>query len=156
MAERDVAASRALQVGWWPGPETKLDKAVRAALLRRSRDAPGLKKGIKRPRTRSLRVLAIEPVAGLRATRAANAQSGEWLVHDLDDGNEVAWGYRPDGVRDILPDNRWPESMDAGDAATIVVVTWPDDLAASGYETPSYDLALTWTGGGCTISLPPT
>lgn len=159
MAERanDVAGlpggSRGLQVGWWPGPDAKLDKSVRTALLRRMRTAPGLKKGITRPRTRALRLLAVDRIERVHLTRSATAPSGEWLMHDLDDGGEVAWGYRPDGVRGILEHNRWPTLMEPGDATTIFVVTWPSDLAASGYETPTYDLSLAWATGACTVAL---
>lgn len=145
--------SHALQVGWWPGPDPKLDKAVRAALLRRARTAPGLKKGITRPRSRAVRLLAGDLIERVRCRHTAAAPGGEWLLHDLDAGQEVAWGYRPDGVRGFLEDNRWPELLEPGDAKTIVIVTWPGDLASSGYETPTFDLSLAWASGACTTEL---
>lgn len=149
-----TTSPHALQVTWWPGPDDRVDKAVRAALLRRSRQAPGLRHRIGHPRTRAVRLLAGDGVLRVRATRTATAPGGEWLLHDLDDGDEVAWGYRPDGVRDVIAANRWPEALEPGDAATVLVVVWPDDLSHGGLETPTFDLALAWAGGSDVFPLP--
>ena len=144
-----------LSVAWAAPPDARVDKGLRAALLRRSRDAPGLAVPVAHPRTRTLRLTSNERLTDVRATRTAEAPGGEWLLHDLDDdGRQVAWAYRPNAVRDVVVRNPWPTLVEPGEPETVLLVVWPDDLDAAGLETPSYDLWLAWDGGSAHGELP--